>query len=400
MNKKISLGISLAITLLAVTVTFAVTMSASKNIYNKIITNLSLRTSASAAIDEINEIVSGYFFGSVDDKTAEVTASIVEGYINGLDDAQSRYLSAEEYAEREAKLDGRLQGIGVDVYFDSTSSSLIVTYVYPDSPAATAGLQKGDEMVGIGGETVTKKNYEDLIKELFGGKLSSVEVTYIRGGKETTVQPMLGFHIPSVSFESIDGAAVIRISAFCRDTPELFSAAIASAREVGATGFVIDLRGTWEGTLEYAAKTLDVIVPAPSGSRNLAATYDKKGARVDVFTAESGAVNAVFAVIIDGDTAGPAELFACDLRDIGSASLVGTRTKGVGTDQKVFPLENGDAVLLTVARIEPYEPESAYDGTGLEPTVPCESGIADQSALRLLDNDQDEQLKAALKLMP
>ena len=146
MNKKISVGLSLAITIVAIAVTFTVTMAMSRTLYNSIITNLSLRTSVSAATEEINGIVSNYFYGSVDDRTQAITSALVEGYINGLGDGNNAYLSSEEYSEYIEKLGGSLTGIGIETYYNPINSEYTVVYVYEDSPAEKAGLQKGDKI--------------------------------------------------------------------------------------------------------------------------------------------------------------------------------------------------------------------------------------------------------------
>lgn len=398
MNKKISLGLSIALIILSITATFAITMAASKSIYNKIINNLSLRTSASSAIEEISEIVSGYFYGTVDDRTAVITSAVAKGYVEGLGDPNSSYLSSEEYEAYTERLAGKLSGIGIETHFDSAQDKLLVAYVYEASPAQTAGLEKGDVIVEIDGTAVTRKNYAALTRSLYGGKLSSVEIRYLRDGEEDTVEPMLGFDLPTVTSKMTGTLAYVRVTAFYKDTPSEFAEQIKAMQESGATGIIIDLRGTGEGTIEYAAQTLDVLVPAPSGSQNLAATYDKDGNKKEVFTAESSSVNSSYVVLVNSATAGPAELFACDLRDISAAKVVGVTTKGIGTVQKAFPLNSGDAAILTVARIEPYIPDNAYDGVGIEPEYPCELAQGEGANLYMLEQADDAQLTTAISL--
>lgn len=399
MNKKISAGLALAITIVAVAVTFTVTMAMSRTLYNSIITNLSLRTSVSAAIEEINGIVSNYYYGSVDDRTSVITSTLVEGYVNGLGDANNGYLSSEEYAEYTQRINGNLTGIGIETYYNPITGEYSVVYVYEDSPAEKAGLQKGDVIVAIEGEKVTGVNYKELEKQLYGGKLSSVEINYSRNGKQSTVEPMLGFEIPTVVSQMLSGnIAKVRITAFYKDTPAEFEAVMKKLQEKGAVGFIIDLRGTNEGTIEYAARTLDVIVPAPSGNQTLAVTYDKNGGKIDAWAAESGSINSTFAVLVNNATAGPAELFAADLKDISSAAIVGTQTKGIQTVQRAFPLDSGDAVILTVARLETYDANRNYNGEGITPDVTRQLDQGDSVSLWSISVSDDAQVREALKL--
>lgn len=399
MNKKISVGLATAITILAVTATFAITMAMSKTLYNSIITNLSLRTSASAAIEEINEIVSNYFYGSVDDRTSVITSTLVEGYVNGLGDPNSRYLSSEEYADYTEKLSGGLEGIGVETYFNTLKNELTIAWIYEDSPAQKADLKIGDIILKIDGTDVTGVNYQELVKKLYGGKLKSVEIVFLRDGRIKTVEPMLGFEIPTVTTQILSGGiAKIRITAFYKDTPAEFEAAMQDMQEKGALGYVIDLRDTSEGTIAYAAETLDVIVPAPSGNQTLAVTYGKDGKKLNAYSAKSGSVNSTYVVLVNSSTAGPAELFAADLKDISSATLVGTETTGIESEQRAFALDNGDAVILTVAKIVPYNTERNYDQLGITPDVICELEQGEGACLWMISASDDAQMRTALKL--
>ena len=107
-----------------------------------------------------------------------------------------------------------------------------------------------------------------------------------------------------------------------------------------------------------------------------------------------------FAVLVNGATSGPAELFACDLRDICQAQIIGTRTAGVGTMQELFTLDDGGAVLLTVALVEPKAGESAvYNGTGIEPTIEVNLSSGFGTNLSLLTAEEDTQLSTALNML-
>ena len=101
---------------------------------------------------------------------------------------------------------------------------------------------------------------------------------------------------------------------------------------------------------------------------------------------------------IDKDTSGPAELFACDMRDFGKAKLVGTATKGNGTMQRVYQLSDGGAVKLTVAEIKPYTSD-VYNGVGLTPDYLVELSSQKKNRLALLSHSEDEQYQKANSLL-
>lgn len=399
MNKKISLGICISLIIIAITATFAITMVVSKQIYDSIISNISQRSQTYESVDEINKIVSNYFYGSVDNQS-KLNASLAEGYVNGLGDGNSLYLDSAEYASYTAKLEGGVMGIGVETAFDYQAGSFIITHVYDDSPAEKAGLQSRDIITAIDNSAVTMGNYSLLREKLYGDRLSSVQVEYERDGETKVVEPMLGFAIPSVSGTLESNVGYIRISGFYKDTASEFKSMVQKLIEQGAESFIFDVRNTSDGSIDYAAEVIDVIVPAIS--ENIAVVKDKNGNvyKDKIYTAENSSITMPFVVLVNGYTGGPAELFACDLRDISQAQLVGTRTAGVGTMQELFALEDGGAVLLTVALVEPKGGENAvYNGKGIEPTVAVSLTSGDDLNLDLLTDEQDNQLQTALNML-
>ncbi len=399
LNKKVSLGICIALIAITAAATFSATMVFSKSIYNKLIGNISQRSQMYSSIDEINQIVNNYFYGSTRN-TNRINASLSEGYVNGLGDSASRYMSAEEYSEYTARLEGGVTGIGIETAYDYQNDKFVITHVYAESPAETAGLIKGDVITAIGNVTVTRKNYSTLSQNLYGSILSSVQVEYERDGETKTVEPLLGFSLPSVIGRAEGNVGYIRINGFYKNTAKEFKAEIDRLITAGVESFVFDVRNTSDGSVDYAAQVIDVIVPAISG--NIAVAKDKNGEvyKNKIYTAEFSSINKPIAVLVNGATAGPAELFACDLRDISQALIVGTKTAGVGTMQEVFTLENGGAILLTVALVEPKNgADAVYDGKGIEPGVNVTLLSGDDSNISLLTSEQDNQLTTAINLL-
>lgn len=398
MRKRIPLSLCIGIAVLCIAVTFTVTMLFSGNIYNSVISNLSLRSSSASAIDEISAIISNYYYGSESGGKNDTASFVAAGYIDALDDENCRYLTADEYKEYSARLESKTTGTGIETCYDNDARKLLVACVYEGSPAEASGIKSGDVILSIGGEDVTSLNYTDLLAKLPVNQLESVEITCSRDGEEYTAEPMGGFTLPGVASYISAKTGVIRINAFCKNTANELSQAVASLSEKGASSYIFDLRGTSEGTTEYAMQALDVLVPALTDNACLASTFDKDGKRIAVFSADSSSVNADFICLVNHETSGAAELFACDLRDISGAELVGNATKGVCTSQKAFPLKNGDAAVLTNARVEPYNKDSAFDKTGLKPDHPCDLAAAAPD-LRLLTPENDTQLTLALKLL-
>ena len=121
------MGLTAAIVFLTVAVTVAVTVTVYMNTYNKLIQDLPQRAQLYSKLSDMDELVRANYYGTVD--SGKLDSSIAEGYISGLNDRYSFYLSAEEYAEYYSKLVGNISGTGLDAVFDVKSGMLLVTGV-------------------------------------------------------------------------------------------------------------------------------------------------------------------------------------------------------------------------------------------------------------------------------
>lgn len=397
MNRKISLGLALALIFLAIAGSVAATAAVTMRVYNSIIKDLPSRTSLYSTVSEIDDIVRNNYFGEINDSL--LNADLSEGYASGIGDRYSYYMTAAEYAVYLDEMQGQMVGVGANVFYDPTDAGLYVSAVSENSPAALAGLQKGDRIVSINEEAVTAYNYTELMENLTGDRLSSVTVTFSRDGASQTVNLVKGYTAQTV-FTSLNGTVgYVQITAFYATTASQLEAAVETLSENGATGLIFDLRGCSAGTIEYAANTLDVLVPVASeGSGALATAYSKDGSVRRTFTAAASSVSMSMMVLINGETAGPAELFACDLRDYGMARLIGETTAGNGCLQEVFALSDGGAIILTTAEIHPYISES-YNQVGIVPDE--EVVLSSEKAVRLplLEQADDDQYQRAYSLL-
>ncbi|MBQ2846839.1 MAG: PDZ domain-containing protein [Clostridia bacterium] len=399
MNKKISLGLCISLIIISITATFAVTMVVSKQIYNGIIGNISQRSQTYESLEEISGIVNNYFYGT-DVEQSRLNAALVNGYVEGLGDYNSAYLNASDYAEYTAVMEGGLTGIGVETAYDYQKGSFVITHVYEGSPAEKAGLKALDVITAVDNTAVTMANYSQMNAKLYGSMLSAVQVEYERDGETKTVEPMTGFSIPSVSGRLESNVGYIKINGFYKNTASEFKETAEKLIEQGAESMIFDVRNTYSGTIDFAAQVIDVIVPAISDNIAVAKGKDGNVYKNKVYTAENYSITMPFVVLVNSTTSGPAELFACDLRDISQAQIVGTKTAGIGTMQELFTLEDGGAVLLTVALVEPKGGAAAvYNGTGIMPTVEVTLNAGYTANLGLLTAEEDNQLSTALNML-
>jgi carboxyl-terminal processing protease len=238
-----------------------------------------------------------------------------------------------------------------------------------------------------------------MVKLLYGDKYTNLVLTVKHGKKTSDVKVVLGYSMPTVSTDTVGNIGVIRITAFYENTALQLSDAIKALQKEGVTGLIIDLRNCSDGTVKFAANAVDVIVPVASEGRGaIALIQNSKGETVDTYTADAKSVTLPLAVLINGGTNGPAELFACTLLDYGRANLVGTATAGNATLQKVFKLSDGGAVKLTVATVLPYKSDS-YNEVGITPTHEVEMTSDETKHLYMLTPEKDAQFQKAYSLL-
>lgn len=397
MSKKIPVGTALAILFVVMAATIAITMKVSMGIYNNLISDLSERSAMYDGIAEVDKLTREKFNGTIDSEN--VYSGLAAGFINGLNDPASFYLTPAEYEVYNNKLLGKMSGTGLTAAYNTETNQLLVTSVAKNSPAESSGIAVGDEIMKIADLDVDYENYAELASNLEGQKLSNVNVTYKHEGNANTVNLVMGYSLQSVTYRNVGTIGIISITGFYENAINQFKDAIKALEESGCKSLIIDVRNCDEGTIEYATEVLDILVPvATEGTAAMATVVNADGKTIKTFPSDSESISIPILVLINSGTKGPAELFACDLRDFGKAQLIGTKTKGVCTMQQLFRLSNGGAVVLTVANVLPYTSES-INGTGVNPDYIVKLTAEQTAQIGIMSDAEDPQMQQAFQLL-
>ena len=397
MNKKISLGLAISCIFLAVAFSVSVTMMVAMKIYNSMIKDVSQRSGIHSTVSDIDEIVRKNYFGEINETLLKTMVS--DGYAEGIGDRYSYYMTANEYADYKEEEKGNKGGIGVIAVYDSKNNNIYVSEVSENSPAQLQGIQKGDVITAVDSVKVSSSNYEELLGSLNGEKLTNVQVTYTHDGKSNTVSVARGYSAQTVYYSINNNIGYIKITAFYSTTAEQLQEALKYMEKKDVSSVIFDVRNNSTGLIPDAVKCIDMLVPvATEGTTAIATAIDKDGKTVETFTSDSNSSSLGMVILVNSNTSGAAELFACDLRDFGMAQLVGDKTADNGTMQKIFELKDGSAISLTVARILPYKSES-YNGVGIEPDHKVELTAEQFERLEMLSLDEDPQYKKAMSLL-
>lgn len=398
MNKKVSLGLTLSLIFISVALAVTITMTVSMLTYNNLIKDVSGRSGMYSGLSEIDDAIRENYYGEINENL--LNSMISKGYIDGLGDRYSSYMNADEYAQYKQLEKGTKGGIGIVAVFDEVSGGIYISEIADSSPAKLQGMNKGDIITEIDGTKVTALNAPSLMQKLEGDKLTEVTVTFVHNKEAKTVKVSRGYTVQTVYYSVMDEkVGYIKITAFYKNTAEELENALKFMSDKGVSSVIFDVRNNADGFVPYATACLDLIVPvATEGTGALATAVDKNGNAIETFTSDSDSISMSMCVIVNAGTSGSAELFACDLRDFGAASLVGTTTAGNGTMQRIIELSDGGAVKLTVARILPYKSE-CYDGKGLSCDYEVSLTAEQNDRLQMLSLDDDAQYQKAFSVM-
>ena len=397
MSKKKSLGLAISLIFLAIALTITVTMMVAMGIYNDIIKDVSARSGVYSNISEIDDLIRKNYYGEINENLLNTMMS--DGYVAGIGDRYSYYMTPDEYARHKEEEKGNKVGIGVIAVYDSKNNNIFVSEVSVGSPAHIQGIEKGDVITAVDGVKVTSSNYNELLQSLEGAKLTNVQVTFTHNGTEKTVSVARGYSAQTVYYSIMNEVGYIKINAFYSTTAKELEDALDYMKKSDVVSVIFDVRNNNTGLISNVVKCIDLIVPvATDGTNAVATAVDKNGNIIETFASDSDSVNFTMIVLVNSNTSGAAELFACDLRDFGLARLVGAKTAGNGTMQKIFELNDGSAVALTVAKILPYKSDS-YNDIGIQPDYVVELSAEQNSRLEMLSFEEDLQYQKAMDII-
>lgn len=392
MKKKISVSLVVTIVLLAMTVTFSVTMMAAMKIFDHTVADVNQKSLMYDKLAEIDNLVRSNYYTDINDQN--LLDMMSTGYIAGLGDKNSKYYTAKQVTELNDRYNGKLLGIGVEVVKDSSGYFRVVK-VYAGSPAEAAGLTK-DVMLTKLDDTELKSLTTDAVNTLLQGEAgTNLRVTYLQtDSTEATVElQRKSYDSPTVEYQLVNGIGYIKIRTFAKATAADMDYAMNRLTEQGASALVFDVRDNTGGKLEYAAECIDLLCPAGT----LVSGVYKNGETKVLYTSDANEASLPLVVVTNGNTAFGAELFAVSVHDFGKGKIVGARTAGKGTLQSLLSLKDGSAISLTVAKLVPGKSDS-YNGTGVAPDY--ERVLSAEEELGYYDYtvDTDPQLLRAFEV--
>ena len=395
MSKKVSLGVAATVTLIAMAVTFSMTMTVSMNMFNNTVSSVKNKERMYNKLSEVDRYVRANEYFDINDDTLNDT--IASGYMLGISDRYARYYSAKAYSERVGLANGRLMGIGVAVVKDPSSGYARIIRVYDNTPATNVGLEVGGFITAIG-DTSTRSMSDTaaMTSALLGEEGSIVNIKYLTPLREEQSFEIThaNYTTPSISTVRLmdNGVGYLRIDSFTSGTAVEFRNAVNSLTNQGATSLIFDLRDNSGENLNAALVATDYCVP----SGLIAQSQDKGGNVTDLRMSDENEITLPMVCLVNGSTASGAELFANALHKMAGATIVGSTTAGKGvllSDPQ--SLSDGSAVVITVGILLDNEGKN-WNGTGLTPDVDASLTNDEQSSYYDFTVDNDPQIAKAI----
>ena len=267
-------------------------------------------------------------------------------------DPHSSYISRDKLEAVNEQFHGKFEGIGIE--FDLLGGYITVIAPVVDSPSDRAGLQPGDKIVAIDGEDAYEITREDVYNTLRGPKGTAVLLTIRRPGQAETfdveiIRDQIPIYSLISSFMIDDQIGYMRLTRFASSTSQEVLEAVESLRAEGMTRLIFDLRTNSGGYLEQAVNVADLFITSPD---TLVYTAGRKTEMSEVFIASSKRGYEDFAVIvlINRWSASASEIVAGAIQDLDRGLVVGETSFGKGLVQRQWPLKDGSALRVTIAR--------------------------------------------------
>lgn len=395
MSKKISLGEAATIAIIAMAVTFSLTMVVSMKMFNTTVSSVKNKERQYNKLSEIDRFVRAGEYFTIDEDT--LNDRLAAGYMNGINDKYAVYYTAKEYSEKQSVEKGTLTGIGVAVVNDTSSGYARIIRLYDNSPAAEAGMQVGGFITAINDESTRNiTSTARLTSKLLGEEGTTTTITYLTPDRQEQQLNLVhsNYKTPSIYTRQMvaDTCGYIRIDAFTSSTASEFKAAVDELLQQGANSLVFDLRDNTGENLNAALVAADYCVP----SGEIAKQQDRDGNVTVLRMSDETEINVPIVCLVNGSTAGSAELFANALRKMAGATLVGTQTAGKGvvmSDAQSF--SDGSAAYITVGLLLDNE-DQTWNEEGLRPDIDAALSVDEQNAYYDYTLDTDPQISKAV----
>ena len=336
-------------------------------------------------------VIDNYYEELDEEKLLDAAFSAV---VSELNDPYSIYMNESDYSNLNINLEGNYEGLGIAIYKEKVDGNVIISTVFENSPAASAGLKENDIILAVNGQSTTGLQTSEVSNIILNGKESEYELTILRGNEEKKIKiSKSNVEIKSIEHKMYErnGKKIgyIYVSIFANNTYSQFKLVLEELEKQGMEALVIDVRSNTGGHLTAVYKMISLFVD----SEHIAYQLEQDGKKEPIYS--TGKTNKTYPIIFIADSysASASEVLIGSLKDNLGANLVGNKTYGKGTVQEMITLENGDQYKITTMKWLTPNGTWVNDTNGIIPDI--EVNLSEKYLENPID-ENDNQLETAL----
>lgn len=271
----------------------------------------------------------------------------IRGMIESTGDPFARFFEPEEYKLHQEELEGAFGGIGAQV--SNIEGQIIILSVLPGSPAEKTGILPNDIILQVDGVSTEGMSLNEAIVKIRGKPGTEVILTVLHKGQDISENIRIvreNIQQTSVSFKKLgNNTGLITLTEFTSDTDEELITVLENARANNTEGIILDLRNNGGG---YLPTTVNVVSQF-LGEGIVTYAVDNKG-RKDTYDVKNGglALDIHLVVLVNGNSASASEIVTGAIQDYKRGYIMGTQTRGKGSVNQFFPLDDGSAIYLSI----------------------------------------------------
>ncbi len=346
------------------------------------------------SLNSIQAIIDKYYLGEQD--AQKMNEQAIKGYVSGLGDPYSEYITAEEMEEYKAQILGNYVGIGIYMIENEEHNLIQVLAPIKESPAYKAGILPGDLIKKIDGIEYTAEDMTAAANNIKGEEGTKVKLTIIRNGEEKQFELTRKTVLTNPINEEVleNNIGYLELPSFDQDCAIEFKKKFENLQKQGIKRLIIDLRNNTGGLVSEALDIAEYIVE--KGDK-LLITVNKHGKEEISRSGEKPIINMPIVLLVNENTASASEILAGALKDLNKATIVGTKTYGKGVIQQILTLTDGSGIKLTIE--EYFTPnKNKINKLGIEPHEVVELPETVKNPL-LVERKDDTQLKRAIEIL-
>ena len=384
---------------IAVFITYMVT---SISLYTYFVNNpISITSKSSSSSKDIagtlqkyKEIIDKYYLGDVDEEKLKEGA--IKGYIEGLGDPYTEYISADEMEDYLSDTMGNFVGIGIYMVKNTEKGKIQVLAPIKGSPAEKAGIQAGDLILTVDGVDYSADEMTIASNKIKGEEGTTVTIEVLRGTETKKYE----LKREKVKVNQVEGKVLsnnigyINFTSFDETTADDFKAKFEELNKQGIKSLIIDLRNNGGGIVDQALQIADYVADKDSV---LLYEVDKNNKETVKKAKTDPIINMPIIILTNENTASASEILAGALKDLGKAKTVGTTTYGKGVIQQILKLSDGSGLKVTIEEYQTPNRNKIHK-IGIAPDEEVKLPDSVTNVLNVTESE-DTQLQKAIEML-